>query len=211
MRALALQASVSNIQGQWTLPPLILHPFSGDDTAEKLLEGSKASLMLHGLIPIQGNDPELLNETVLRARVQELRMLYFVGKDLLRWIEQCVDFVNRDPELKDRGIRAQSFAAFLVERTPPSIARKLEVWGVTDQRSVFSRALGVTCSLNTPPSSDTLSPLFLSHYHRFVDYMYVCYQNLEPFTEVFTDNFVVDIYASAEYSQMLSEQWAKEL
>ena len=211
MQAIALSALETSVKGQWTLPPLILHPFSGEDTAENLLEGSRAALMLNGLIPNPGQDRDYLNDVVLRARVQELRMLYFLGKDLLRWIEQCVDYVQRTPELQTLGFRSQSFAGFLVEHPPDSVAKKLQVWGVTDQRSVFSRAIGVISMLAAPPSMDTLSPMFLQHYHRFVDYLYVCYQNLEPFSEIDGKKFVVEIYASAEYSQILEQQWEKDL
>jgi hypothetical protein len=167
--------------------------------------------MLHGLLPAMGKDREWLNEAVLRARLQELRMLFFLGKDLLRWAEQCVDFVERRPELRHKGIRGQSFAAFLVENPPDSISRKLQAWGVTDQRSVFSRALGITSALQAQPTADTFTPLFLNRYHRFLDYFYVCYQNLEAFTELAPGNFSVEMYASAEYSQMLEDQWAKEI
>jgi hypothetical protein len=201
----------SGIEGNWTLPPLILHPFSGEDAADSLLEGSKASLMLHGLIPTSGKDRELLNEAVLRARLQEIRMLYFLGKDLQRWIEQSVDFVERTPALRVKAIRAQSFSALLVENPPASISAKLQNWGVTDQRSVFSRALGVISALASPPTEETFSPLFLNRYHRFLDYLYVCYQNLEPFTELDPRNFSVEMYASAEYSQLLEDQWTREL
>ncbi len=211
MQAIELETIDTTSAGQWTLPPLILHPFSGEDSAEKLLEGSKASLMLHGLIPSSGKDREWLADVVLRARVQELRMLYFLGKDLLRWIEQCVDFVARTPELQTRGLRAQSFAGFIVEHPPESIAKKLHAWGVTDQRSVFSRAIGITATLAAPPSLENLSPLFLEQYHRFVDYLYVCYQNLEPFAEIASGSFSVEIYASAEYSQMLADQWERDM
>lgn len=166
--------------------------------------------MLHGLIPNSGKDPEWLSQKVLRARLQELRMLYFLGKDLLRWVEQCVDFVERTPELRQKGIRGQSFAAFLVENPPDSISGKLQAWGVTDQRSVFSRALGITSALQNPPNPDMFSPLFLTRYHRFLDYFYVCYQNLEAFTELAPRNFAVEMYASAEYSQLLEDQWANE-
>jgi len=75
---------------------------------------------------------------------------------------------------------------------------------------VFSRAIGVTCTLNSPPTAETLTPLCLEHYHRFLDYLYVCYQNLDPFTELEAENFSVEIYASAEYSQILEEQWEAE-
>jgi hypothetical protein len=210
MHAMVAGNAVSNIVGQWTLPPLILHPFSGEDTAEKLLEGSKAQLMLNGLMPSGGKDHDSLKATLIRARVQEVRMLYFLGKDILRWVDQCVDFAERTPELCKRGIRAQSFAGFLIEKTPASIAQKLQGWGVSDQRSVFSRAIGVTCTLNSPPESETFTPLCLENYHRFLDYLYVCYQNLDPFTELEGENFAVEIYASAEYSQMLEDQWKTE-
>ena len=210
MYAMAAGNAISQIAGKWTLPPLILHPFSGEDSAEKLLEGSKAQLMLNGLMPSGGKDQEWLNATLLRARVQEVRMLYFLGKDILRWMEQCVDFTDRTPDLSKRGFRAQSFAGYLIEKTPPSVSHKLQVWGVSDQRSVFSRALGVTSTLNSPPTAETLTPLFLENYHRFLDYLYVCYQNLDPFTELEAENFSVEIYASAEYSQLLEEQWKAE-
>jgi hypothetical protein len=208
---MAAKTLATAFEGHWALPPLILHPFSGEDATEKLLEGSKASLMLHGLIPNAGKDREWLNEAVLRARLQEIRMLYFLGKDLTRWVDQCVDFVDRTPQLRHKGIRGQSFAAFLVENPPDSISGKLQTWGVTDQRSVFTRALGITSALEDAPTADTFTPLFLTRYHRFLDYFYVCYQNLEAFTELSPVNFGVEMYASAEYSQMLEDQWAKEI
>jgi len=121
-----------------------------------------------------------------------------------------VDFAERTPELSRKGIRAQSFAGYLIEKTPSSIAHKLQAWGVSDQRSVFSRAVGVTCALENPPTAETFTPLCLENYHRFLDYLYVCYQNLNPFTELESENFTVDIYASAEYSQLLEEQWKVE-
>lgn len=202
--------AVNRIQGRWTLPPLILHPFSEDDSPDEILEGSKASMMLHGLIPGLGKDREHLSRAVLRGRAREVRMLFFLGRDLLRWIEQCVDFVSRTPELASANIRAQSFASLLVEGPPDSVTRKLQTWGVTDQKSVFSRAMAITGVLMDPPTSESLTPLFLNNYHRFLDYLFICFQNLEPFTEISCDNFTVEMYASAEYSQMLAEQWEKE-
>ncbi len=192
----------------WALPPLILHPFAPADSVDKLLEGSRAALMLHGLMPSSEGNRERLEEVLLRSRVQEVRMLYFLGRDVLRWIEQCVDFAQRTPGLDKRGYRSQTFAAFLVDHTPDEMVQKLKVWGVGDHRSVFSRAIGVTCSFVNPPDLNTLSPLFLENYHRFLDFLYICYQNLNPFTEAMAKEFSVEMYASAEYSQMLSDQWA---
>ena len=30
-------------------------------------------------------------------------MLFYVGKDLLRWIDQCLELVERTPELRGYG------------------------------------------------------------------------------------------------------------
>jgi hypothetical protein len=98
----------------------------------------------------------------------------------------------------------------MVENPPDSITEKLRVWGVTDQKSVFSRALAINSFLNQPPTVESLSPVFLQNYHRFLDYQFICFQNLEPFTEIGSANFDVQMYASAEYSQILAEQWAKQ-
>ncbi len=46
-------------------------------------------------------------------------MLFYVGKDLMRWIEQCLEHIARQPELRDSGIRYQSFAAMLVNHLHP--------------------------------------------------------------------------------------------
>src|SRR5258707_14525386 len=83
----------------WELPPLILHPFSNQRGPGVLLEGSKAALMLAGLLPGQGEDQDELRRKLLLSRYAEVRMLYFVGKDLLRWIGQCMDLVTRTEEL----------------------------------------------------------------------------------------------------------------
>src|SRR5262249_44003302 len=123
---------------------------------------------------------------------------------------QCVDFTSRTPELARCGIKAQSFASFLVETPPASLTKKLQVWGVTDQKAVFSRAIAITGTLNEPPTEENLTPLFLMNYHRFLDYSFVCFQNLEPFTEIGNENFLLEMYASAEYSQMLEDQWMKD-
>ncbi len=189
------------------LPPLILHPFAPADSVEKLMEGSRAALMLHGLLPSSGGSRERLEEVLVQSRIQELRMLYFLGKDVLRWMEQCLDFVMRTPGLDRKGYRSQTFAAFLIDHTPDAMAKKLQVWGVSDHRSVFSRAIGLSCSFSTPPDLNVISPMFLENYHRFLDFLYISYQNLEPFTEALENEFSIEIFASAEYSNLLSAQW----
>lgn len=205
-----MSQTISHLTGLWKLPPLILHPFSGEQGPESLLAGSRAAMILNGMVSQQSEDYEELQRLVLKGRVQELKMLYFLGKDLLRWAEQCVEFISGIPELGQAGIREQSFTAMLVEGPPKGVFDKLTSWGVHDQKAVFSRAIGVNSLLAQPPSAETLATTFLLNYHRFSDYLYVCYQNLVPFAPIRHGNFPFDLFASAEYSQMLEEEWEKD-
>src|SRR6266487_6312544 len=84
---------------KWELPPLILHPFSDQSGPGKLVQSSRASLMLNGLLPHDESSEDDLTRKLIEGRVCEIRMLFFVGKDLLRWIAQCLDFVGSVPEL----------------------------------------------------------------------------------------------------------------
>src|SRR3982751_3700050 len=87
----------------WKLPPLILHPFSDSSSPQKLVQSSRASLMLQGLLPIETFTIDQLQSILLDGRYCEIRMLYYVGKDLLRWIEQSTEFVSREPALRTLG------------------------------------------------------------------------------------------------------------
>jgi hypothetical protein len=193
------------MSSNWQLPPLILHPFSGGGSTDELLKGSSAALALQGLV---GSDEEEfeLQRQVLTGRYQEIRMLLFLGKDLFRWLQQCVDFMQRSADADPR-IKEQSFAALLVEEPPRSVSEKLEMWGVTDRRAVFSRAIGVNSLFNAPPPVDSLSPILLKNYHRFADHAYICFQHLQPFLALDPRQYEFRIYASEEYSRLLSEQW----
>jgi hypothetical protein len=196
----------------WQLPPLILHPFSGGGSTTELVEGSRASLKLQGLLKSQDPDLEVdeyeLERRVLAGRYQEIRMLVFLGKDIFRWLQQCVDCVDRSGSDGLR-ISEQSFASLVVESPPPNVREKLERWGVTDRRAVFSRAIGVNTLFSAPPPLDTLSPVFLKHYHRFADHAYICFQHLKPFQALDTRQFEFEIYASEEYARKLSDQWER--
>ncbi len=193
-----------------TLPPLILHPFAGGDTTTQLLAGSKAMLTLKGLLPGEGGDTAGLEEIVLRGRIQEMRMLYFLGKDLMRWAEQCADFSSRQPELQKLGIRVQSFAALLVESPPNTVAAKLATWGVADFKGVFSRAFGLSACFGEPPTEASVAPVCAANYHRVADYLFLCFQNLVPYLPLTGDEFVFELYASSEYSAMLAQSWLTE-
>jgi hypothetical protein len=193
----------------WELPPLILHPFSNDRGPNVLLEGSKAALMLAGLLPGAGEEQDELRRKLLVSRFTEIRMLYFVGKDLLRWVGQCMEVVSRATELSGAGIREQSFATLLVYHTPEPVLQKLHQWGVANPQSVFSRALGIATIFRDVPLIESLSDNFLLHYHIFADHLFVCGQHLTKFGEITPVNFRFELYASAEYSRMLEKQWGE--
>ena len=188
------------------LPPLILHPFSGGSGVDDLLEGSRASLALEGLLD-SPEEVSVLRQRMLMGRYQEIRMLVFLGKDIFRWLEQCVESLKvNDGEVS--RVTAQSFAALVVEDPPEAVRRKLENWGVTDRRAVFSRAIGIHALFQDPPPPESLSPVFLQNYHRFADHAYICFQHLDAFTPLDTRKFEFEIYASEEYARMLSDQWS---
>ena len=191
----------------WELPPLILHPFSNQGGPGQLLEGSKAALMLAGLLPGEGEDRDELRKKLLLSRYAEFRMLYFMGKDLMRWIGQCVELVDRTGEFAGMNIREQSFAALLVYHPPAPVLQKLREWGVASPQSVFSRALGIAALFREVPPSDELTEHFLLHYYTFADHLFVCAQGLMKFAEISASNFSFELYASGEYTRMLEKQW----
>lgn len=190
-----------------TLPPLILHPFADSAGPDKLVESSRASLMLQGLLPPGERTQEELDRALLDGRYCELRMLFYVGKDLLRWIDQCLEHIDRDPELRGAGIKYQSFAAYLVNHAPTAVQAKLRKWGVADYRAIFTRALGLNAVLAGAPRRDLFSDEFIRSYYRFADQMFLCRQSQAQFTDIADFGFEFEIYASGEYSRMLEREW----
>lgn len=196
------------------LPPLILHPFSGGSGTDALLEGSLASLALEGLMASADEEFKLL-QRMLSGRYQEVRMLLFLGKDIFRWMRQCVESVHSpksDDPLRNRDSRIveQSFAALLVEQPPEPVKRKLENWGVTDRRAIFSRAIGIHSIFEDPPPAASLSAIFLRNYHRYADHAYICYQHSTAFLPLDASNWQFELYASEEYARLLSAGWNLE-
>jgi hypothetical protein len=191
-----------------TLPPLILHPFADATGPNKLVESSRASLKLQGLLPAGESTPEDLDRTLLEGRYSELRMLFYVGKDLARWIEQCVEFVDRQPDKIDPGISHQSFATLLVQDAPASVQEKLRKWGVGDYRAIFTRALGLQCLFANAPERHVLSDEFVRNYYRYADQMFALKQGEAEFTLIASRDFKFELYSSGEYSRMLERSWA---
>jgi hypothetical protein len=192
-----------------TLPPLILHPFADANGPSKLVESSRASLMLQGLLPTGEFTAEQLEQRLLEGRYCEIRMLFYVGKDLNRWIEQCLEFTDHHADLQDRGYTAKSFASFLIYRTPAAVQAKLRKWGVADYRSIFSRALALNTLFANVPERHTLSDEFVRNYYLYTDNIFKL--NLQPqFQEVNGADLIFDLYASGEYSRMLEQEWGQD-
>lgn len=191
------------------LPPLILHPFADAGGPEKLVESSRASLVLQGLLPAGDRNAQDVERTLIEGRFCEIRMLFYVGKDLLRWIEQCLELVERTPELAGTGIKYQSFAAYLVGHTPEAVQAKLKKWGVSDYRAIFTRALGLSAVFGEVPQRETLTDEFIRHYYRYADQLFQIRQGEGVFTDIAGLGFELEIFASGEYSRMLEREWAE--
>jgi hypothetical protein len=192
------------------LPPLILHPFADAGGPDKLVESSRASLMLQGLLPTGERTTDDLDKSLLEGRYCEIRMLFYVGKDLVRWIEQSLEHIERQADFYDSGIKFQSFAAYLVNNTPVAVQAKLRKWGVADFKSIFMRALGLNAILASVPERGILSDDFVRNYYRYADSIFLCRQSQSQYTDIAHMNFEFDIYASGEYSRMLEREWAEE-
>src|SRR4051812_42546881 len=153
----------------WELPPLILHPFNERVAPSTLLDNSKAALMLSGLIPRDDSDEEELHRRVLAGRFGEIRMLFYVGKDVFRWVDQCVEWAAGYPALRNENIHPQSFIELLTVHPPTGVREKLVRWGVADYTSIFSRAIGLNVMFSEPPPVELLTEEFLRNYHRYAD------------------------------------------
>lgn len=191
----------------FTLPPLILHPFSSTEDSSVLTESSRASLVMQGLLPDSGQSADELDRSLLLGRYAELRMLFYVGKDLSRWLEQCVEVTRLNQELSRRSLTQESFVSLLVQEVPPAVRRKLETWGVLDFTALFRRALGLHIVFSEPPPLECLNPNFLRRYHRYIDHWFERLMQQKTVPRCKEDEFTYDLYASGEYTQMLEQNW----
>lgn len=133
-------------------------------------------------------------------------MLFYLGKDLVRWASQCAEMVVRGGQ-PESAIRAQSFATLLVEDPPPQVLDKLKIWGVHEHKSIFTRAFGLHALFEVLPGSECLAPDFVRYYHRFADQMFACQQQLFQFQRIYSADFDFQLFASGEYSKMLETEW----
>ena len=189
-----------------SLPHLILHPFAESSSPHKLAESSRASLMLQGLLPASAHSGDL-ERTLLDGRFAELRMLFYVGKDLLRWTEQCLDAMQRTNAGIAPGIRSQTFAALLIQHTPAPVAEKLKKWGVNDYKSIFTRGIGLNSMFSEAPPRSLLSDEFIRGYFRYADQLFFAWQSQCVYTQLNPQHFHFDLYSSSEYSRQLEREW----
>jgi hypothetical protein len=189
------ESADSRWHGQrWDLPPLILYPFDRALDSAALLDSIRLSLYRNGLA-----DPDPETERLLRGRYTEFRMLCLVGKDIMRWIGQCIDFAGRDEVLARAGIVPQNFADLLVHRTPDAVGARFESWGVPGYRQVLLRAIGVTAVFPTPPDYGTISAEFLEQYYAYADQLFACYMSLAAFSPFDPGRFRFALFTSDEY------------
>ncbi len=193
----------------WHLPPLILHPFADTAGAGILVEGSRASLALEGLLPGQRMPMAQLEERLIAGRYSELRMMFYLGKDLERWLSQCADFAGRTPGLRGRLLPPDSFIGLLLSETPEDVRQKLQSWGVDAYSIIFSRALGLHALFEGLPPRDLLSRRFVRYYHQFADLAFQCRQGLFRHARASGEEFAFELYASGEYSTKLEREWSE--
>ena len=192
------------------LPPLILHPFSSAEDSSVLMESSRASLALQGFLPSEDTSSQDLDLRLVRGRYAELRMLFYIGKDLVRWMEQCAETAIASGNFEGQRIRPETFAVLLVQQIPAHVRTKLEAWGVLDFCSLFRRAIGLHAVFQELPTSEGFTPVFLRRYHRYVDHWYQQRLKDSGFEPPQTDEFTFDLYASGEYTLMLEQSWGKD-
>lgn len=195
---------------RWELPPLILHPFSDKRGPETLVECSRAQLMLAGIIPMDGFERETLEKRVVDGRVCEVRMLYYVGLDLNRWLEQCIEVAAHEESLKETRLSKSSFASLLVSDSPVHVHAKLQGWGVADYKSLFSRALGLNAIFACPPEASVAQAGFLLDYHRYADGFFRSWRDNQSGDPATPDSFTFELYASGEYSRILEHEWENQ-
>jgi hypothetical protein len=184
-----------------------LHPFSAPEDTSVLMESSRASLALQGFLPADPGANQDLDQQLVRGRYAELRMLFYIGKDLIRWMEQCMETTASSGGFSNVRIRPETFAILLVEHVPAHVRAKLEGWGVLDFCALFRRSVGLHAIFQDFPGVDAFSPEFLRRYHRHLDQWYEYRLRESAAHRPPPDEFTFDLYASGEYALMLEQSW----
>ena len=200
-------SQILSLEGAFPLPPLILHPFTESAETLRMLEKAKASLAMLRDGELNPDESEALERRLLEGRFTEFRMLFYVGKDIVRWLEQCVEACEREADLQRQDLPPQSFADLLIEQTPPEVAAKLREWGVVEYSRIFARSIGIYTQFCTLPHSEQLQTDYLRYYYRYADFAYAAWQELRRGPRITQRNFPFTLYASGEYARMLEDEW----
>ena len=148
---------------------------------------------------------------LLDCRHCEVRILFYLGKDLTRWTGQCAEMADRDRELRDAGVREASFARLLAQDPPRALVEKMVRWGIPDCRAAFRQALGLSTLFRSLPAQEVLAEEFLCHYRRYAEAVYEASQHAGGFALIENVNFRFEMFASAEYVRLLEAQWGSVL
>jgi len=132
-------------------------------------------------------------------------MLFYIGKDVVRWADQCIDFVGRNPKPWPAQTLFQSFIALLTDTPPANVTSKLRKWGVVDFRRVFSRAVGLNSVFAELPRRETLTIEFVRDYYRYAEQMHSCRQSTCAYTRLDPQYVKLEVYASGEYADLLEK------
>ena len=174
------------------LPPLILYPFNRRPEPK---------------VQLQLDDHEALMDPLLEVRYAEFHMLCLIGKDLNRWLEQCVEMASRDSELA--GFSECNFIVALLFAPPTAVLEKMRIWGVKQYQVIFSRAIGLNAVFPHPPSASDVSESFLRQFHIYADALYDARAKADGATADQEVAFIFEMYASGEYSAHLESIWAE--
>ena len=201
------QQPTLEVESVHPLPPMILHPFTESASTVRVLESAKASLST--LKGGEGSQEEMadLDRQLLDGRYAEVRMLFYVGKDVYRWLEQCIEGCIREPDLVRANLQPQSFAHLLIKQTPVDVIEKLKSWGVIEYPRIFSRSIGIFVQFREPPAQENLQADYLRYYFRYADYAYAAWRDLTKSPILPEEKFPFILYASGEYTRMLEREW----
>ncbi len=177
-------------KARFELPPLILHP---------LLERGRSGLVSETLL---GDDRV---DRYLEARYLELRALCLLGKDINRWIEQCLDLAARNAEVA--SLNESTLLDLLISSTPENIVKKMEQWEVHDFQAIYARAIGLHAVFPCPPETGQVSETLLQSFHLYADALYEVRLKSAPKVEFPEIDFAFEVYASGEYARLLEQSW----
>jgi hypothetical protein len=174
----------------YELPPLVLHPFDHRPDPDEWAD-----------LPCS----EPLTKRYLETRYNELRMLCLIGKDLNRWLSQCVEVAADDPELADLSER--TFITVLLFDPPRPVLEKMHSWGVKNFQLIFSRAIGLNTVFPHPPSPSAVSESLLRRFDKYADALYDAIASTEDVAAAQEHTFTFELFASGEYASRLERAW----